>query len=40
MSEIKEMQILDIKEENIDEKFMNPKVFIQVLDKDSSSSSF
>lgn len=39
MSEVKEMQteILAIREENVDEKFV---AFIQVLDKDSASSSF
>lgn len=33
-------EILGIREENINEKFINPKAFIQVLDKDSSASSF
>lgn len=39
MLEIKDVkkEILVIREENVDEKF---KAFIQVLDKDSSSSAF
>lgn len=40
--EIKEiqMEILAIRGENINEKFINLKALIQVLNKDSSASSF